>query len=133
MNKVTIKNKYPHTRIDDLMDQLVGACMFSKIDLRAGYHQIHVKPKDIPKTAFRARYGHYEYSLMSFDMSNVPGVLMEYMNMIFHPYLDQFVVVFIDDILVYSKTYEEYVGHLRVMLQTLQEKNLYVKLSKCEL
>src|ERR1051325_8471087 len=89
LNKVTIKNRYPLMRIDDLMDQLVGACVFSKIDLRSGYHQICVKTKDIQKTAFRTRYGHYEYSVMSFGVTNAPGVFMEYMNRIFHPYLDK--------------------------------------------
>jgi hypothetical protein len=132
LNKVTIKNKYPLPRIDDLMDQLVGACVFSKIDLRSGYHQIRVKAEDIPKTAFRTRYGHYEYSVMPFGVTNAPGVFMEYMNRIFHPYLDKFVVVFIDDILVYSKSEEEHVEHLRIVLETLREKKLYAELSKCE-
>lgn len=129
---MTIKNKYPIMRIDNLMDPLVGAYVFSKIDLNIGYHQICVKPKDIPKIAFRMRYGHYEYSVMSFGMSNAPLVFMEYMNRIFHPYLDQFVVVFINDILIYSKSDKEHMEHLRIMLQTLKEKKLYVKLSKCE-
>jgi hypothetical protein len=132
LNQVTIKNRYPLPRIDDLMDQLVGACVFSKIDLRSGYHQIRVKAEDIPKTAFRTRYGHYEYSVMPFGVTNAPGVFMEYMNRIFHSYLDKFVVVFIDDILVYSKTEEEHAEHLRIVLKTLREKKLYAKLSKCE-
>lgn len=101
LNKVTIKNRYPLLRIDYLMDQLIGAEVFSKIDLRSGYHQIRVKAEDISKTAFRTRYGHYEYSMMPFGVSNAPGVFMEYMNRIFHPFLNHFVVVFIDDIVVY--------------------------------
>src|SRR3954462_1919070 len=132
LNKVTIKNRYPLPRIDDLMDQLVGAGVFSKIDLRSGYHQIRVKKDDIQKTAFRTRYGHYEYTVMPFGVTNAPGVFMEYMNRIFHPYLDQFVVVFIDDILIYSKSEEEHAEHLRVVLELLKEKKLYAKLSKCE-
>ena len=132
LNKVTIKNKYPLPRIDDLMDQLVDSRVFSKIDLRSGYHQIKVKGEDIQKTAFRTRYGHYEYSVMPFGVTNAPGVFMEYMNRIFHTYLDRFVVVFIDDILIYSKSEEEHAEHLRVVLQVLKEKKLYTKLSKCE-
>ncbi|MCI06844.1 retrotransposon protein, partial [Trifolium medium] len=132
LNKVTIKNKYPLPIINYLMDQLVGAYVFSKIDLRSGYHQIRVKMEDIPKTAFRTHYGHYEYSVMPFGVTNAPGVFMEYMNRIFHSYLDRFVVVFIDDILVYSKSEEEHAEHLRIVLQTLKEKKLYAKLSKCE-
>ena len=100
LNKVMIKNKYSLPRIDDLMDQLVDACVFSKIDLRSGYHQTKVKDEDIQKTAFKTRYGHYEYSVMPFGVTNMPGVFMEYMNRIFHTYLDRFVVVFIDDILI---------------------------------
>ncbi|GAU44597.1 hypothetical protein TSUD_187870 [Trifolium subterraneum] len=132
LNKVTIKNKYPLPRIDDLMDQLVGACVFSKIDLRSGYHQIRVKTEDVPKTTFRTRYGHYEYTVMPFGVTNAPGVFIEYMNRIFHSFLDKFVVVFIDDILVYSKSEEEHKEHLRIVLQVLKEKKLYAKLSKCE-
>lgn len=104
LNKVTIKNKYPLPRIDDLMDQLVGICVFSKIDLRSGYHQIRGKDNDIQKTAFRTRYGHYEYVVMPFGVTNAPCVFMEYMNRVFRSYLDKFVVVFIDDILIYSKS-----------------------------
>jgi len=132
LNKVTIKNRYPLPRIDDLMDQLVGAKVFSKIDLRSGYHQIKVKDEDMQKTAFRTRYGHYEYKVMPFGVTNAPGVFMEYMNIIFHKYLDQFVVVFIDDILIYSKTEAEHAEHLKIVLQVLKEKKLYAKLSKCE-
>ena len=116
---MTIKNKYLLPRIDDLMDQLVGASVFSKIYLRSRYHQIRVKEDDIRKTAFRTRYGHYEYSVMPFGVTNALGVFMEYMNRIFHTYLDQFVVVFIDDILIYSKSEEEHEEHLRVVLQVL--------------
>jgi hypothetical protein len=94
------------------MGQLVSVCVFNKIDLRSGYHQIQVRTEDIPKTMFRTRYGHYEYSVMSFSVSNAPGLFMEYRNRIFHPYLDQFAVVFIDDILVHSKSYDEHAGHL---------------------
>ncbi|GAU22611.1 hypothetical protein TSUD_234330 [Trifolium subterraneum] len=132
LNKATIKNKYPLLRIDDLMDQLVGACVFSKIDLRSGYHHIRVKTEDVPKIAFRTWYGHYEYTVMPFGVTNAPGVFMEYMNRIFHSFLDKFVVVFIDDILVYSKSEEEHKEHLRIVLQVLKEKKLYAKLSKCE-
>jgi len=132
LNKVTIKNRYPLPRIDDLMDQLVGARVFSKIDMRSGYHQIKVKDEDMQKTAFRTHYGHYEYSVMPFGVTNAPGVFMEYMNRIFHAYLDRFVVVFIDDILIYSKSEEEHAEHLRIVLQVLKEKKLYAKLSKCE-
>ena len=103
INKVTVKNKYPLLRIKDLFDQLRGASVFSKIDLRSRYYQLRVKEVDVPKTAFRTRYGHYEFLVMPFGLTNAPTALMDLMNRIFHPYLDQFVVVFIDDILVYSK------------------------------
>ncbi|XP_017436974.1 uncharacterized protein LOC108343294 [Vigna angularis] len=132
LNKLTIKKKYPLPRIDDLLDQLHGATIFSKIDLRSGYHQIRVKEEDIQKTTFRSRYGHYEYVVMPFDVTNAPTIFMDYMNRIFRPYLDKFVVVFIDDIIVYSKSYEEHEDHLRIVLGVLREKELYAKFSKCE-
>ncbi|KAL4311186.1 hypothetical protein GQ457_01G017040 [Hibiscus cannabinus] len=132
LNKVTIKNKYPFPRIDDLFDQLKGAAVFSKIDLRSGYYQLRVKDEDIPKTAFRTRYGHYEFVVMPFGLTNAPTAFMDLVNRVFQPYLDQFVVVFIDDILIYSKTKEEHDTHLRIVLQLLREKKLYAKLSKCE-
>ena len=121
LNKFTVKNKYSLPRIDDLMDQLRGASVFSKIDLWLGYHQIKVKAEDIQKIAFRTRYNHYEYQVMPFGVINAPAIFMDYMNRIFHPFLDQFVVVFIDDILIYSKTLEE---HLRIVLQILKKKEI---------
>jgi len=132
LNKLSIKNKYPLPRIDDLMDQLHAATVFSKIDLRSGYHQIRVKSDDVQKTAFRSRYGHYEYVVMPFGVTNAPALFMDYMNRIFRPFLDKFVVVFIDDILIYSRTHEEHVEHLRTVLSILREKQLYAKLSKLE-
>ena len=132
LNKVTIKNKYPLSRIDDLFDQLQGASIFSKIDLRSGYHQLLVRPEDVPKTAFRTRYGHYEFLVMPFGLTNAPAVFMDLMNRVFRPYLDQFIIVFIDDILIYSKTKEEHEEHVRIALQTLRDNHLYAKFSKCE-
>uniref|UniRef100_A0A2N9F185 Reverse transcriptase n=1 Tax=Fagus sylvatica TaxID=28930 RepID=A0A2N9F185_FAGSY len=132
LNKVTVRNKYPLPRIDDLFDQLQGAMKFSKIDLSSGYHQLKVKKDDVPKTAFRTRYGHYEFLVMPFRLTNAPVVFMDLMNRVFQPYLDQFVVVFIDDILIYSKSLEEHEQHLRVVLQTLRDHKLYAKLKKCE-
>ena len=132
LNKATIKNKYPLPRIDDLFDQLQGAKCFSKIDLRSGYHQIRVREKDVPKTAFRTRYGHFEFLVMSFGLTNAPAVFMDLMNSIFRPYLDLFVIVFIDDILVYSRSKVEHANHLRAVLQVLRDRELYAKFSKCE-
>ena len=132
LNEVTIKNKYPLPRIDLLFDQLAGARVFSKIDLRSGYHQIKIKPEDIPKTAFTTRYGLYEYLVMSFGLTNAPAHFMYLMNSVFMPELDKFVVVFIDDILVYSKNKSEHAEHLRIVLNRLREHKLYAKFSKCE-
>ncbi|KAL0546671.1 hypothetical protein IC582_016583 [Cucumis melo] len=132
LNKVTVKNRYPLPRIDDLFDQLQGATVFSKIDLRSGYHQLRIKDEDIPKTAFRSRYGHYEFIVMSFGLTNAPAVFMDLMNRVFREFLDTFVIVFIDDILIYSKTEAEHEEHLRMVLQTLRDNKLYVKFSKCE-
>jgi hypothetical protein len=121
LNEVTIKNKYPLPRIDDLFDQLRGACVFSKVDLRSGYHQLKIRRSDIPKTAFTTRYGLYEYTVMSFGLTNAPAYFMYLMNKVFMEYLDKFVVVFIDDILVFSKNEEEHAEHLRLVLQKLRE------------
>jgi len=116
LNQVTIKNKYPLLRIDDLFDQLQGSSIFSKIDLRTGYHQLRIRKEDIPKSAFRTRYGHYEFTVMPFGLTNAPAAFMDLMNQVFKEYLDQFVIVFIDDILVYSRSDEEQENHLRVVL-----------------
>jgi len=132
LNAVTIKNKYPLSRIYILFDQLAGAKVFSKIDLRSGYHQIKIRPADIPKTAFSTRYGLYEYLVMSFGLTNAPAYFMYLMNSVFMPELDKFVVVFIDDILIYSKNEEEHAHHLHIVLQRLREHQLYAKFSKCD-
>nr|GFA17558.1 putative reverse transcriptase domain-containing protein [Tanacetum cinerariifolium] len=132
LNKVTIKNRYPLPRIDDLFDQLQGACCFSKIDLRSGYHQLRVHEDDIPKTAFRTRYGHFEFTVMPFGLTNAPAIFMDLMNRVCKPYLDKFVIVFIDDILIYSKSEEEHEQYLRTVLDLLKKENLYAKFSKCK-
>src|SRR5512136_2028050 len=132
LNEVTIKNKYPLPRIDDLFDQLKGATVFSKIDLRSGYHQLRIREEDIPKTAFITRYGLFECTVMSFGLTNAPAFFMNLMNKVFMEYLDKFVVVFIDDILIYSRTKEEHEEHLRLALEKLREHQLYAKFSKCE-
>ena len=116
INNVIVKNKYPLSRIEDLFDQLKGASVFSKVDLRSGYYQLRVKDKDVPKIAFRTRCGHYEFLVMSFGLTNAPTLFMDLMNPVFRPYLDQFVVMFIDNILVYSKNEHEHEQHLRIVL-----------------
>ncbi|KAI3825144.1 hypothetical protein L1987_06620 [Smallanthus sonchifolius] len=130
--KLTIKNRYPLPRIDDLFDQLQGSACFSKIDLRSGYHQLRVQEEDIPKTAFRTRYGHYEFMVMPFGLTNAPAVFMDLMNRVCKPYLDKFVIVFINDILIYSKTKSDHEQHLRLVLDLLRKEKLYAKFSKYE-
>ncbi|GKE15967.1 putative reverse transcriptase domain-containing protein [Tanacetum coccineum] len=131
-NKLTIKNRYPIPRIDDLFDQLQGSSVYSKIDLRSGYHQLRVRDEDIPKTAFRTRYRHYEFQVMPFGLTNAPDVFMDLMNRVCKPYLDKFVIVFIDDILIYSRNKEEHANHLRIILELLKKEKLYAKFSKCD-
>ncbi|GJV10329.1 reverse transcriptase domain-containing protein [Tanacetum coccineum] len=132
LNKLTVKNRYPLLRIDDLFDQLQGSSVYSKIDLRLGYHQLRVREEDIPKTAFRTRYGHYEFQVMPFGLTNAPAVFMDLMNRVCKPYLDKFVIVFIDDILIYSKNKQEHKEHLKLILELLKKEELYAKFSKCE-
>jgi hypothetical protein len=131
LNAVTVKNKYSLSHIDILFDQLAGAKVFFKVDLRSGYHQIKIRLEDVPKTAFSIRYGLYEYLVMSFGLTNTPAHFMYLMNFVFMSELDKFVVVFIDDILIYSKSEEEHAQHIRVILQRLRDHQLYVKFSKC--
>jgi hypothetical protein len=132
LNRVTSKNRYPLPRIDDLFDQLRGATCFSKIDLRSGYHQLRVRDSDIQKTAIRTRHGHYEFLVMPFGLTNAPAVFMCLMNKIYTQYLDEFVVVFIDDILIYSVTGEPHEQHLRTTLQILRDNRLYAKASESD-
>jgi hypothetical protein len=132
MNEVTIKNKYPLPRIEDLFDQLKAASAFSKIDLRSGYHQLKIWESDIPKTSIRTRYGLYEYTMMSFGLTNAPSYFMYLMNKVFTEYLDKFVVAFIDDILIFSKIEEEHEMHLRLVLEKIRAHQLYAKFSKWE-
>jgi hypothetical protein len=131
LNHATVKNTYPMLRIDDLFDQMKGATVFSKIDLRSGYHQLRIKEGDIQKTAFRTRFGHYEFVVVPFGLTNEPTVFMSLMNGIFRKYLDRFVQVFLDDILIYSKNEREHEEHLRIVLSCLRENKLYEKLLKC--
>ncbi|GJT26380.1 putative reverse transcriptase domain-containing protein [Tanacetum coccineum] len=132
LNKLTVKNRYPLPRIDDLFDQLQGSSVYSKIDLRSGYHQLRVREEDIPKTAFRTRYGHYEFQVMPFGLTNAPAIFMDLMNRVCKPYLDKFVIVFIDDILIYSKNKQEHEEHLKLILELLKKVELYAKFPKCE-
>jgi hypothetical protein len=132
LNKVMIKNQYTLPRIDDLLDQLQGVRVFSKVDLCSGYHQVRGKEEDIPKIAFRTRYGHYEFLVMSFEITNAPTAFMDTMNRVFHDYLDQFTIVFIDDILIYSRTSEDHEEHLQKILEKLRSEKLYAKLEKCK-
>jgi hypothetical protein len=129
---MTIKNKYPLPRIEDLLDRLKKAKFFSKIDLRSGYHQMKIQEQDIPKTAFTTRYGLYEFVVVSFRLTNAPAYFMNLMNKVFMEELDMFVVVFIDDILIYSETAEEHEEHLRIALERLRQQKLYTKFSNCE-
>ncbi|GKB23945.1 putative reverse transcriptase domain-containing protein [Tanacetum coccineum] len=130
LNKLTVKNRYPLPRIDDLFDQLQGSSVYSKINLRSGYHQLRVREEYIPKTAFRTRY-HYEFKVMPFGLTNARLVCMDLMNG-YQPYLDKFVIVFIEDILIYSKNKEEHEEHLKLILELLKKEKLYAKFSKCE-
>ncbi|GJX75203.1 putative reverse transcriptase domain-containing protein [Tanacetum coccineum] len=129
LNKLTVKNRYPLLRINDLFDQLQGSRVYSKIDLRSGYHQLRVHEEDIPKTALRTRYGHYELQVMPFGLTNAPTLFMDLMNRVCKPYLDKFVIVFIDDILIYSKNKKEHEGHLKLILSLLKKEELF---AKCE-
>ncbi|GJZ55222.1 putative reverse transcriptase domain-containing protein [Tanacetum coccineum] len=132
LNKLTVKNRYPLPRIDDLFDRLQGSRVYSKIDLRSGYHQLRVHEEDISKTAFRTRYGHYDFQVMPFGLTNAPTVFIDLMNRVCKPYLDRFMIVFIDDILIYSKSRKEHEGHLKLIFKLLKEEELYAKFSKCE-
>ncbi|GJW68996.1 putative reverse transcriptase domain-containing protein [Tanacetum coccineum] len=132
LNKLTIKNRYPLPRIDDLFDQLQGSSVNLKINLRSGYHQLRVRDEDIPKIAFRTRYRHYEFQVMPIGLTNAPAVFMDLMNCVCKPYLDKFVIVFIDDILIYSRYKEEHANHLKIILELLRKEKLYAKFSKCD-
>ena len=133
LNKLTVKNKYPLPRIDDLLDQLQGATVFSSLDLTSGYHQIRITPEDVPKTAFNTPFGHYEFRVLSFGLTNAPATFQAVMNDIFGPYLGKFVLVYLDDILVFSKTPDEHAEHLKLVLQLLRDHLLSAKRSKCHL
>ncbi|GJX87618.1 putative reverse transcriptase domain-containing protein [Tanacetum coccineum] len=132
LNKLTVNNRYPLPMIDDLFDQLQGSSVYSKIDLRSGYHQLRVRDEDIPKTVFRTRYRHYEFQVMPFGLTNAPAIFIDLMNRVCKPYLDKFVIVFIDDIIIYSRNKEEHLNYLRIILELLRKEKLYAKFSKCD-
>ncbi|GKD07404.1 retrotransposon protein, putative, ty3-gypsy subclass, partial [Tanacetum coccineum] len=124
LNKLIVKNRYPLPRIDDLFDQLQGSSVYSKIELRSGYHQLRVQEEDIPKTAFRTSYGHYKFQVMPSGLTNAPEVFIDLMNRVWKPYLDKFVIMSIDDILIYSKSKEEHAEHLKLILELLKKEEL---------
>ncbi|GKC92779.1 putative reverse transcriptase domain-containing protein [Tanacetum coccineum] len=132
LNKLTVKNRYPLPRIDDLFDQLQGSSVYSKIYMRSGYHQLRFREEDIPIMAIQTRYGHYEFQVMPFGLTNAPAVFMDLMNRVCKPYFDKVVIVFIDDILIYSKNKEEHAKHLKISLELLKKEQLYAKFSKCD-
>ncbi|GJY12506.1 putative reverse transcriptase domain-containing protein [Tanacetum coccineum] len=131
LNKLTVKHRYPLSKIDDLSDQLQGSSVYTNIDLLFSYHQLRIREEDIPITTFRTRYGDYEFQVMPFGLTNAPTVFMDIMNRVCKPYLDKFVIVFIDDILIYSKNKEEHGEHLKIILELLKREQLYAKFSKC--
>ncbi|GJX53351.1 putative reverse transcriptase domain-containing protein [Tanacetum coccineum] len=132
LNKLTIRNRNPLLEIDDLFNQLQGSCYFSKIDLHSGFRQLRVHEADIPKTTIMMRYGHFEFMVMPFGLTNAPAVFLDLMNQVCNPYLEKFVIMFIDDILIYSKSKEDHDGHLRLVLELLKNEKLYAKFFKCE-
>lgn len=132
LDKLTIKNRYPLPRIDDMFDELLGSNYYSKIDLRSGYYQLKVPEEDFLKTAFSTRYGHYEFLVMPFGLTNAPTLFKDLMSCVCKPYLDKFVIVFIDNILIFSRTKEEHVQHLQLIVEVLRKEKLYAKFSKCD-
>ncbi|GIL46319.1 hypothetical protein Vafri_3330, partial [Volvox africanus] len=131
LNAATVKNRYPLPRVDDLLDKLKGSAYFSSIDLQQGYNQIRIAESDIPKTAFRTPFGHFEYTVLSFGLTNAPATFQAVMDRMFRPYINRFVVCYLDDILIYSKTREEHLEHLRLVLEVLRREQLFAKRAKC--